>query len=619
VLRHIAALTPVLLSAARPDGWPYYGHDAGGQRFSPLRQINSANVSRLHVAWIYHTGDQNPAPEKLPRGQRRLAFEATPLIIDDVLYISTPGNRVVALDPETGRERWAFDPWTSRPKPKDLHPNRGVAYWIGDDHDGPRIYYGTSDGRLIALDARTGRAVPTFADNGEINLRAGVADRFPQAQYDLSSPPVIFRDLVITGSEVQEKPGLGPAGDIRAFNAKTGKLVWQFHTVPRTGEANQETWKNDGWLDRSGTNTWSIMTLDPETGTLFAPIGSPAYDFYGGDRPGQNLYGNSLVALDAATGKLLWHYQFVHHDIWDYDPPAPPTLIRARGRPAVVEVNKTGLVFILDRRTGRPLFPVEERPVPQSDVPGESTWPTQPVPLKPPPLSRRAMTRADLTTVTPESHQYCAELFDKLANKGPYTPWSLKPTLVFPGTLGGGTWSGASYDPSRSLIFVNTNEVGAIGQLQPQPAGAAVRYQRTSPLGAYARFWDTHLWPCQQPPWGLLNAINVNTGELVWRVPLGTVEELESRGIKNTGTPNIGGSITTAGGLVFIGATTDGRFRAFDAATGNELWSAKLPASAYATPATYMTKNGRQFVVIAAGGGGFFSERTADTLVPFSL
>jgi quinoprotein glucose dehydrogenase len=412
---------------------------------------------------------------------------------------------------------------------------------------------------------------------------------------------------------------------VRAFDVRTGKLVWTFHTVPRPGEPGHETWAHDAWQDRTGANVWSIMSVDAQRGMIFLPIGSASYDFYGADRKGADLYANCVVALDAATGKPLWHFQVVHHDIWDYDPPAQPVLatVKRDGReiPAVVQLTKMGFVFVLDRLTGKPLFPVEERPVPQSTVPGESTWPTQPFPVQPPPLSRMSITRADIADVTPESHRYCAELFDKLTNHGMFTPYGEQETLVLPGTLGGATWSGGSFDPNTGLLYVNTNEVGALGYMKPQPEGSPERYRRANPTGGeYARFWDQHGWPCQKPPWGVLNAIDVNNGGIVWKRPLGSLPELAARGLTDTGTPNLGGSIVTAGGVVFIGATTDHRFRAFDARTGKELWSADLPASGHATPMTYAgPKSGRQFVVIAAGGGGFFEGPASDELIAFAL
>jgi len=602
--------------------WPVYGHDAGGMRYSPLKQINTANVSTLHRSWTYHTGELLE-PKAAGSAPRAVAFETTPLVIGNTLYLSTPANRVIALEPETGREIWAFDPQAKWRGELSSRAHRGVAYWPGDQRTPPRILFGSLDGRLIALNAKTGQPVPGFGKEGQVNLREGVADRFPDAVYAVTSPPAIYRDLVITGAEVPERPGSGPSGDVRAWDVRSGHLVWQFHTIPQPGEPGHETWEGDSWKDRTGVNVWSIMTVDADRGMVFLPIGSPAYDFYGGDRKGQNLYGNCLVALDARSGKLLWYYQFVHHDLWDYDPPAPPALITVRraGRdiPAVVQVTKMGLVFILDRVTGKPLYPVEEQPAPKSDVPGESTWPTQPIPLKPPQLSRSSVTRGDISDVTPESHRFCAELFEQFENRGRYTPYGLKPSLVFPGTLGGATWSGVSFDPDLGYIFVNTNETGAVGWMEELPKGSPVRYGRTSSLGEYARFWDSNQWPCVKPPWGQLTAVDVNTGEIAWRVPLGIVEVLEAKGIHNTGTSNIGGGIATAGGLVFIAATNDHRFRAFDSRTGRELWAAEIDGSGHATPMTYLARDGKQYVVIAAGGGGQFGSRPADALIAFTV
>lgn len=601
--------------------WPTYGHDPAGTRYSPIRQINPSNVVHLQRAWTYHTGEKSAVSG--PRGQRHTAFETTPLVIGGILYLTTPANRVIALDPVSGREIWIFDPQAKTKKPIQYHAHRGVSYWPGDQSHPPRILLGTLDGRLIALNAQTGAPVPSFGDEGEVNLRKGVADDFLDSIYAVTSPPAIYRDLVITGAEVPESPGRGPSGDVRAWNVVTGKRVWTFHTVPRAGEPGHETWQSDGWQHRTGVNVWTGFTLDVQTGAVFLAIGSPAYDFYGGDRKGEDLYGDSVVALNAVTGAPLWHYQLVHHDIWDYDPPAPPALITVqRGDqkiPALIEVTKMGLVFILDRGTGNPVFPVEERPMPPSEVPGEASWPTQPVPVKPPPLSRSSITSTDITNVTPEAHRFCSDWFSKLENKGRYTPYGTRPTVVFPGTLGGATWSGVSYDPTLGYVFVNTNEVGAVGQMQEQPQGSQTAWRRTSSLGEYGRFWDANLWPCQKPPWGFLTAVNVNTGEFEWRVPLGINEELAVRGVRKAGALNIGGSIATAGGLVLIAATNDSRFRAFDSRTGAELWSTKIDASGHAMPMTYLGRDGRQYVVIAAGGGGFFGSPSSDAVVAFAL
>jgi quinoprotein glucose dehydrogenase len=501
--------------------------------------------------------------------------------------------------------------------------HRGVAYWQSSDGRDRRILYGTPDGRLFALDAATGKPREDFGEAGSVDLRADVAERFPDATYGVTSPPAIYRDLVITGSAVQEFPSLGPAGDVRAFDVRTGKRAWTFRTVPRPGEPGSDTWEGASWKDRSGVNVWSILSVDVERGLVFLPVGSATYDFYGGDRKGDNLFANSLVALDAATGIRRWHFQTVHHDVWDYDLPAQPVLldVRRSGKSvaAVAQVTKSGFVFVLDRESGKPLFDVEEKPVPAGDVPGERLSRTQPIPKLPPPLVRQAITRAELSTVTPESQKQCAALFDS-ARTGPlFTPPGLELTLSFPGTLGGATWSGGVFDPVRRRLYVNVNEVGALGQMRPAAAGAPLAYRRSGPDGEYSRFWDDNHWPCQQPPWGTLNAVDLDAGRIAWKVPLGVVDALLERGLPPTGTPSLGGAIATAGGLIFIAGTNDARFRAFDADSGRELWTERLEANGHATPMTYRGAGGRQFVVIAAGGGGYFNRETSDVVAAYAL
>jgi quinoprotein glucose dehydrogenase len=601
--------------ASSAQEWPHYSNDPGGSRYSPLKEINKTNVSKLKVAWTYHTGDISDG-SKYPSSS---AFECTPLVIDGVLYLTTPFARVIALEAETGKELWVFDPKLNRELRYNLFVNRGVSFWRnGEDQ---RIFLGTDDGRLFALNARTGKPVPSFGKEGFIYLREGVDENYPNATYGLTSPPAIYRDLVIVGSHVPKGSPQGPSGGIRAFDARSGKLVWRFNTVPRPGEVGNDTWEGDSWKNRGGVNTWSMMSVDRERGMVFAPIAQPATGFYGGDRKGANLFGSSVVALDAATGKRIWHFQTVHHDIWDWDVPAQPNLVNLRrdGKdiPAVAQVTKTGFLFVLDRLTGKPLIPVEERLVPQSVIPGEHTSPTQPIPVKPPPFARQTFSFDELTNVTPESRAECEELL-KGAVTGPmFRPVGLEWTVTFPGTNGGANWGGASYDASSGLLFVNSKDNGSMRRMVKRPEGAQIPYQAQTRGG---RFWDKNMYPCQKPPWAHLTAIDLNKGEFRWRVTLGVIDKLLDRGVPPTGTSNLGGTIVTAGGLVFIGATNDSRFRAFDSDTGKELWVTRLPASAHATPMTFRgKKTGKQFVVIAAGGGNKYNETFSDALIAFAL
>ncbi len=639
---------PQISAQPMAGDWPVYGRDPGGQRYSPLKQINTKNVDQLQPAWTYHTREDVAASSRAfvppdmdarpnaasipaatatkappPRRGRPRASQATPIVINHVMYLPTAYDRVVALDPETGKEIWKYQVKGGGPS------TRGVAYWPGDKQTPPRIVFGTNTGKLIVLDAKTGQPILTFGNQGEVDLRQGVADKFPNASYGVESPPVIYKDLAILGSNVQETPSKGARGDMRAFNVRTGKLVWTFHTVPLDGEAGAETWETpESRVDRSGTNDWGFMTLDAERGVVYVPLGSPSYDFYGADRLGKNLYANCLVALNASTGKLVWHFQFTHHDLWDYDPAAPPALVEVtkdgKKIPAVVEVTKMGLAFFFDRRDGKPVFGIEERAVPKSLVPGEVSWPTQPFPIKPKPLTRVSIKREDIATVTSEHKKFCEDLWDKdggMHNNGPYTTYNPdKTAVIFPGTLGGANWGGVSFDPTLNFVIVNTMDLGQIGRVVKQPEESRMPYSRTSKFGPFGRFWNPdNFWPCQQPPWGQLQAINTNTGEIAWSVTLGITDELEAKGVHNTGALSLGGPISTAGGLTFIAATNDSRFRAFDSRTGKQLWVTKLDAGGHATPITYQGRNGKQYVLIVATGSNFFDRSTADTVVAFAL
>ncbi len=606
----LIAMSMVAASSDRRDGdWRSFGRDPGAQRFSPLTQITPANVVNLQRAWSFDT--------------HVFDLQVTPIVVDGMMYL-TGGSTVFALEPETGKEIWKY-------VAPGAVSRRGVAYWPGDANTPARLFSGAGDGRMIALDARTGAQITTFGADGFVDLKASVRGA-ADGQFKLITPPVVYRDIVITGGANEEgEPSTGLYGDIRGWDARSGSLLWSFHTVPRAGEAGADTWERESWKDRSGTNAWSFLTVDVERGLVFAPTGSPTSDFYGGDRKGKNLYGNSLIALDATSGRLVWFQQLVHHDIWDWDLPAAPTLIDvvkdSRTIAAVAQITKMSTLFIFDRVTGEPVFGIDERPVPASDVPGEATWPTQPFPRLPPPLARTTFDPAkDFYSLTPEHSAYCHELWDKnkMYTKGMFTPPSLDGTMVmFPSTLGGGNWSGLSYDQSRGLVFANIMNLGQVARMEPRTPSKAgeVPYKRNTPWNRpIGRFWNPeNRIPCSAPPFGELVAVDVNQGAIRWRVPLGVFDELKARGFDKTGTPNIGGTIATASGLLFIGGTIDGRFRAFAADTGTLLWETRLDASAHATPMTFMGRDGRQYVVIAAGGDGLLVSPPGSKIVAFAL
>jgi quinoprotein glucose dehydrogenase len=550
------------------------------------------------------------------------------------MYLSTPYARVVAIDPTTGKEIWSFHLPTSSPS------TRGVEYWAGDAQTPPQIVFGAADGKLYSLNAKTGKPNDAFGDNGIVNLNTPEIMQGLPGRNGLSSPPIVYKNLVIAGGTTQETPSLGPAGDVRAWDMHTGKLIWTFHSIPRAGEKYHDTWAGDSWKNRSGVNVWGFLTVDTERGIVYMPFGAPSVDQYGGDRAGDNLFGNSLVAVDANTGKYLWHFQIVHHDLWDADLTGAPALIDVKqaGKtiPAVVAINKVGLLFLLDRVTGKPIYGVEERPVPASEVPSEHASKTQPFPLKPPPLARMSMSMADVAAVTPELEAACRKLLDGVQLGGPYVPPAYNRLRVqFPGNHGGVNWGGTSFNPQLGYLFINSNELGQLsGQKDHDPKNGRAMAKgvgnRVDPDGlvegvpgggrlSIPGLDSSQQLPCQQPPWGELTAVNVNTGEFAWRVPLGVTDSLPVDK-QNTGRPGNGGAIATAGNLVFVGATDDGRFRAFDAKTGKELWTFKLGGAAEATPMTYQGKDGRQYVVIASTGGGFFNNPvTDDSIMAFAL
>jgi quinoprotein glucose dehydrogenase len=663
-----AAVLPRQPNAAASTyrGWSAYGGGAEQMRYSSLTQINRTNVGRLERAWAYDSGESG-------------GLQTQPIVADGVLYGYTPTQKTFALRADTGEHLWTFDPHA-----EGRGPNRGLMYWSSGAE---RRVLAAVDQYLYALDASNGTPVETFGDNGRIDLRLDLGRDPREQSVRLTSPGVVYKDLVIIGGRVSEGLPASP-GDIRAYDVRTGKLRWAFHTIPHPGEFGYETWSKDSWTVNGGANSWPGMALDQNRGVIYAPTGSAAADFYGANRVGDNVFANSLIALDANTGQRLWHFQFVRHDIWDRDLPSPPTLatLKRNGRSidAVVQTTKHGYVFVFDRTSGKPLFPIEYRKYPASPVPGEVTADTQPIPTVPKPFARQLLTKDMLTPRTPEAHQWALDQFSAYRSEGAFIPFSVgKDTIIFPGYDGGAEWGGQAFDPETALFYVNSNDLAWTGALALNDAGqssralylqacaachrddrvgappqipslvdvgqrrsrqelatiirqggarmpgfaylqrasvdALVEYlitgeDRAAPAApsamletyrftGYKKFLDPEGYPAVAPPWGTLNAINLNTGQYAWTIPFGEYPELAAKGIKNTGTENYGGPAVTAGGLVFIGATNfDHKFRAFDKTSGRLLWETTLPFSGNGTPAVYEV-NGRQFVVIAAGGG----------------
>ena len=683
--------------------WSVYLGDNSSSQYSDLRAINRSNVAELELAWTYSTHDA----DTLGRTQ----IQCNPIIVETVLYGTSPRLAVFALNAATGEEIWTFDPFESGAVLEGRGINRGVVYWGGDANHIPRIMM-VAGARLFALDAATGTPIADFGELGSVDLRQGLGRDVSGLSVTARTPGIMFKHLLIQGTSLSEGIQSAP-GHIRAYDVRNGNIEWVFHTIPHPGEFGYDTWPENAYTYSGGANAWSGLSLDENRGMVFLPTGSAAFDFWGGNRLGENLFANSILALDAMTGERIWHYQVVRHDIWDRDLPAPPNLVTVEhdGQQidAVAQVTKSGHVFLLDRMTGEPLFPVEEQSFPASDLRGEEAWPRQPIPLKPAPFARQRFEEADITDLSPESHAYVLERFRSVRSNGQFVPPSTQGTMIFPGFDGGAEWGGAGYDPTTGILYVNSNEMpwiltmvelnpdnatsgdglyarycagchgvsleGNADQSMPALTNLVDRYtrdevrtqisrgtgfmpsfgfleqaevsaivgflfgERTEALSApdsseeaqmsaffagspyghtgYNRFFDQDGYPAVKPPWGTLNAINLNTGDYEWTVPLGEFEELTERGIPPTGTENYGGPVITAGGLLFIAASKDERFRAFDKDTGATLWETQLPAGGYATPATYAI-NGRQFVVIAAGGGKM-GTKSGDTYLAYAL
>ena len=597
------AITGALSAPALPDphSWPNWGNGLRFGNFSVADQINTSNIKNVVPVWNYQL-------------HQRGRWEMTPIVADGLLYgVDLEGN-VFALDPETGRQVWRFA--------SGMRGNvRAASFWPGDADHKPRIIMPIQD-RIYALDAATGVQVSEFGGGrGYINIRDGFSEAGPS--YRLTAPPTIYKNLLITGVSTQEFGSKGPPGDPRAYDVLTGKLVWRFHIIPHPGEPNFGTWGPDGWRGRSGPTTWGMISLDESSGSIFIPVGQPADNYVGTDRPGKNLYSDSVLALDASTGKYRWHYQMVHHDLWDFDNSAPASLVdlKVKGKtiPAVVEVTKMGLMFILDRRTGKPVFGATEHLVPQSTIPGEHTSPTQPFPIKPPPLGRLGVSRADISTITPEVNQFCTDSWNRLGFKDApiYTPPSLTAPLLYSPTNAGGAggiWGGVSIDPRTNYIFVNIANMANYVAIHPDDGTSKDKSRGPSTGGyrteeAFTKWLDPNGMPCIQPPWGEMVAVNGNTGEIAWRAPLGKAEVYGDAGA-HTGMINYAGSIATAGNLIFVGGTTtntgntsdDPAIRAYDSRTGVEVWEARISGGTKSNLMTFVGKSGRQYLIATAGG-----------------
>lgn len=600
--------------------WSIYKADENSSNYSPLNQITTANVSELQPAWTFTIHD------KLA-GSKPGTSQCNPIIIDGVLYATSANQWAYAVNAATGKQVWSFNPLDGR---ETGEVNRGLTYW--ENGDDTRILM-SANNFLFALDSRTGKPISSFGENGKVNLKIGLRDAGKDFYVSSTSPGIIYKNLIIMGCRVPDIYGAQP-GYIRAYDCRTGKLVWTFHTVPLPGEPGYETWLPDSYKVVGGVNNWAGMSIDSRRGMVFLALGSPSYDFYGKDRKGSNLYGNCVLALNAATGKHIWHFQTVHHDMWDYDLPAPPALvtIRHNGKQidAVAQITKQGFVFVFNRETGESLFPIEERKVPASNLPGEEAFPTQPFPLKPQPFARQLITEADLTNYSPADHDSLVKKFRSMRYEGLYTPPDLKGTLMLPGTRGGGEWGGAAFDSATNILYIKSNDAPDLITIVRGTKQASTELTATSQLSTvnrnarpdqfanstgYITWKDPSGNPAITPPWGTLNALNLATGEYEWQIPLGNDSLRQKNGKPETGQEGKAGPIVTAGGVLFISGTEDKKLRAFDKATAKLLWQTTLPALANATACTYQV-GGKQYLAISVGGT---SENPSGSIMAFAL
>ena len=629
----LAGLPP---RAEAGEGWLHYGGDAGGTRHSAAAEITPENVSALREAWTYRTGDMEARAEDM----KHSAFQATPILFAGSLIFCTPFNEVIALDPGTGAEKWRYDPKIKTGyRPGNQFVCRGVTPWVDaaaapDGLCASRLFMGTTDARLIALDAATGQPCLGFGMDGEVRIDPGMELQWP-GEFQITSPPSVANGVVVVGSSISDNRRVNaPKGTVRAFDARTGKPVWDFDPVVQGAKDHPESWPRGGVAERTGhANVWAPIAADEARGLFFLPTSSPSPDFFGGMRTGDNRYANSVVAVEAASGKVRWHFQTVHHDVWDYDLPAQPSLVTLMrdGKPvdAVVQVTKQGFVFVLDRDTGEPIFEVEERPVPQDGAAGEFLSPTQPFPVAPPPLVPQMLTADDAWGLTYWDRKACRDKIAAARSEGIYTPPSAQGTIMYPFTAGGANWGGAAYDPATQTLYINTNRAAHLITLIPsesyEAAKAAEPNEEISPQAPARWAVKRELLlsplglPCTPPPWGMLTAVDLSEGVIIWESVLGTVRDIAPVPLPlKWGVPNFGGPMVTAGGVVFIGATMDDYLRAFDAASGEELWKGRLPAGGQATPMTYVWE-GKQYVVIAAGGHARATTKLGDYVKAYAL